>query len=148
MEKNAIIKSLRINYMVSFVAALAVMLAFESGFIEKGALVKVLSSTAIYVIEVVTVLLTIAFILLAVKGFTSSLEKAKGLSEADFIKMFCKKSLQRIFLLFVVIVVSEFSYYGLGYDAALYCGLMGLGSMIYSFPTRMVLEQFLAKGEE
>lgn len=144
MEKNKVLNSLRINYAVSLVAALLVLLAFELDFIEKGALVKVVSSTAMYVMQVVTVMLTVILIPLAIKGFTRSLEKAKGMPEACLINLFCKKSLQRIFLLFIVIIVNEFAYYGLGYDSALYCALLGLGSMIYSFPTRMVLEQYLA----
>jgi hypothetical protein len=143
MEKKAIIRSLRINYFVSMAAALVVLLAFECGVVEKGALAAVVPSTAMYAVQVATIFLTVLLIPLAIKGFTSSLDKAKGVDEAAFIKLFCKKSLQRIFILFIVVVVNEFVYYGLGYDGALYCGLLGFGSMIYSFPTRMVLEQYL-----
>ena len=148
MGKNGIIKSLRINYIAAIVSALAVLLAFECGWLEKGALTNVLSSNEMYVVQVVIIMLTIMFIPLAIKGFTRSLEKAKNLSEDAFLVVFCKKSLQRIFLLFLVLVVNEFAYYGLGYDSALYCGLLGLGSMIYSFPTKMVLEQYLGEKEK
>lgn len=142
MDKS-ILKSLRINYFVSLAAAVVVLLAFELGFLEKGALATVASSTAVYLMQVVTVMLTVLFIPLAIKGFTKSLSKAQNLSKDEFLRLFMKKSLQRIFLLFIVIIVSEFVYYGLGYNGALYCGLLGFGSMIYSFPTRMVLEQFI-----
>lgn len=145
MEKNAVIKSLRINYFVSLVAALLVLMAFELGFIEKGALVNVMSSTGMYIVQVVTVMLTVIFIPWAIKGFTKSMAKAKGMPEADIIKLFGKKGLQRIFLLFVVVLMNEFVYYGLGYESALYCGLLGFGSMIYSFPTKMVLEQCIKR---
>jgi hypothetical protein len=90
-------------------------------------------------------MLTVVLIPLAIKGFTASLEKSKGLPEADFLNLFCKKSLQRIFLLFIVVVLNEFVYYALGYESALYCGVLGFGAMIYSFPTKMVLEQYLAE---
>lgn len=138
---------MRINYIVAFIAALAVLLSFELGFVEKGALAKVISSTAMYVLQVVVIMLTVILIPLAMKSFTKSLEKAKKMSEDAFLVVFSKKSLQRIFLLFVVVVVNEFAYYGLDYEGALYCGLLGFGSMIYSFPTRMVLEQFLSDKE-
>lgn len=138
---------MRINYIVAFIAALAVLLAFELGFVEKGALAKAISSTAMYVLQVVVIMLTVILIPLAMKSFTKSLEKAKKMSEDAFLVVFSKKSLQRIFLLFVVVVVNEFAYYGLDYEGALYCGLLGFGSMIYSFPTRMVLEQFLSDKE-
>lgn len=143
MNKDTIIKSLRINYFVSIAAALIVLLAFELGFIEKGTLATAISSTAIYMIEVTAIMLTVLLIPLAIKGFTNSMEKTKGIDEDEFLKLFTKKSLQRIFLLFIVIVMNEFVYYGIGYEGALYCGLLGLGSMIYSFPTKMVLEQLL-----
>ena len=148
MEKNAIIKSLRINYFVSLVAVLVVLLAFELGVVQKGVLNEVISSTAVYLIQVSAVMLTVVLIPLAIKGFTASLEKSKGLPEADFLKLFCKRSLQRIFLLFIVIVLNEFVYYALGYEGALYCGVLGFGAMIYSFPTKMVLEQYLAEKEK
>ena len=147
MEKNTVIRSLRINYFVSFVAALLVLLAFELDFIEKGALVKVMSSTAMYIVQVVAVMITVIFIPCAIKGFTKSMEKSKGMPENGILDVFCKKSLLRIFLLFVVVLVNLFVYYGLGYDSALYCGLLGFGSMIYSFPTKMVLEQYI-EGKE
>lgn len=147
MNKNAIIKSLRISYVVSLIAALAVVLAFEFDLIEEGAFAKLLSSTMVYALQVVTVMLTVILIPLAVKGFTKSLEKAKALSEYKFTKLFFKKSLIRMFLLFIVILVNIFVYYGLGYNGALYCGLFGLGSMIYSFPTKMVFEHYFGEKE-
>lgn len=80
---------------------------------------------------------------LAIKGFTNSIAKAGDMDDRSALNLYYKKSLQRISLLFIVIVINEFAYYGVGYEGALYCGLFGYGSMIYSFPTRMVMEQFL-----
>lgn len=142
MDEKTVLKSLRINYFVSLAAALIVLLAFELGYLEKGALAMAVSPTVMYVIEVVTIMLTVLLIPLAVKGFTNSMSKAGGLPGEEFVKLFLRKSLQRIFLLFIVIIVNEFAYYGLGYNGGLYCGLLGFGSMIYSFPTKMVFEQY------
>ena len=148
MEKNTIIKSLRINHIVALVVALALLSAFEFGLFEKGALVGVVSSTAMYVMQVAVVMLTVILIPLAIKGFTAALEKAKGMSEDAFLVVFCKKSMQRTLLLFFVMVLSEFAYYGLAYDGAMYCGLLGLGFMVYSFPTRQTLATYLNEEEK
>ena len=147
MKKNTIIKSLRINHIVTLLVALAVVLSFECGLLQKGVLLNSVSATATYVIQVAVVMLTVILIPLAIKGFTSALDRAKGMSEDAFLVVFCKKSMQRTLLLFFVMVLSAFAYYALAYDGAMYCGLLGLGFMIYGFPTRMTLEHYL-NGEE
>ena len=148
MGKNSIIKALRINYLAALVAALVVLLAFECGWLAEGVLLDTVSPTTVYVSQVAVVMCTVVLIPLAIKGFTRALVKAKGMSEDAFLVVFCKKSLQRMFLLFVVLVLNEFAYYGLAYDGALYCGLLGLGAMIYSYPTKNVLEQYLGEAEK
>lgn len=148
MKKNAVLKSLRINYFVTFVALLVLLFSFEFGLIEKDVLMNVVPSSVLYMIQVIAIMLTVILIPLAIKGFTKSMEKARGLSEDAFLKVYCKKNIQRIFLLFVVLVVNIFVYYAFGYNGSLYCILLGFGSMIYSFPTKMVLEQFLCDKEK
>ena len=143
MNKENILKYLRMNYAVAFIATLVVVVVFESGFIAKGLLANHISSSMYYMLQVVTILLTIVLIPLAIKGFTNSIAKVGGMDDKSALKLYCKKSMMRISLLFIVIVINEFTYYGIGYEGALYCGLFGYGSMIYSFPTRMVMEQFL-----
>ena len=65
------------------------------------------------------------------------------MSEDDALKLYARMSMMRTVLVFLVIIVNGFAYYGIGYEGSLYCGLFGYGSMIYCFPTRMVMEQFL-----
>lgn len=143
MNKENILKSLRINYVVAFIATLIIIIAFESGFVAKGALTGIISSTAYYILQVATVMLTVILIPTAIKSFTKAAERACDMNGNDALKLYAKKSMQRIALLFAVIVINGFTYYGTGYEGALYCGLFGYGVMIYSFPTRMVMEQFL-----
>lgn len=143
MNKENILKYLKINYAVAFIATFVVVVAFESGFITKGLLANHISSSNYYMLQVVTIMLTVMLIPLAIKGFTNSIAKAGDMDDRSALNLYYKKSLQRISLLFIVIVINEFAYYGVGYEGALYCGLFGYGSMIYSFPTRMVMEQFL-----
>ena len=143
MNKENILKSLRINYIVAFIATLIIIIAFESGFIAKGALAEIISQTADYIVQVATVMLTVILIPAAIRNFTKAAEKACGMNETDALKLYTKKSMLRIVLLFAVITINSFTYYGAGYEGSLYCSMFGYGAMIYSFPTRMVMEQFL-----
>lgn len=145
MEKKEILKSLRINHLFSLFAAILVIVMFETGLLAKGALASVVPLGGIYVIEVVAVMLTVLLVPLAIKGFTGTLTKNLGCSEEEFLKLFAKKGFQRIALLFVALLVNEFVYYGLDYTGSFYCGLLALGSLIYSYPTKMVLEEYLEK---
>lgn len=143
MNNNEILKSLRINHIFSILAALMVIVVFETGIVAKDALGNLLSSTWIYILQVLAVMITVLLIPLAIKGFTSSLNKALGCSDEEFRKLFVKKSIQRIFLLFIVLLTNIFVYYGIGYNGSLYCGLFALGTLLYSYPTRLVLNDYL-----
>lgn len=144
MQKDRVLKWLRINYAVSVASALLVVLAFESGYLYKGALLNVMSESTVYVVQVMSVMLTVLLIPLAIKSFTRGLAKAKNMGgKAASLSFFNKKALQRIFILFIAIVVSEFVYYGLNYEGALYCAILGYGALAYSYPTRTVLEDYI-----
>lgn len=145
MEKKEILKSLRINHLFSLFAATLVIVMFETGLLAKGVLASVVPSSGIYVIEVVAVMLTVLLVPLAIKGFTGTLTKNLGCSEEEFLRLFARKGFQRIALLFIALLVNEFVYYGLDYTGSFYCGLLALGSLIYSYPTNMVLEEYLEK---
>lgn len=148
MEKKEIIKSLRVNHLFSLFAAAIAIAAFEAGMVGKGILLAAVSGSAVYIIQVAVVMLTVVLVPLAIKGFTNSLLKSAGCSEEDYLKLFVKKSVQRIVLLFIALLLNIFVYYGVGYDGSLYCGILALGSLIYSFPTKQVLEGYLEKNRE
>lgn len=145
MEYDKIIKTLRIHYFAMLAVVLAMILFLEVCFGEKPE--AVLPET-MYIIQVFVILFTLIFISVAIKGFTWRLEKAKGLSEELFLPKFVKSSVLRTNLLFIVIAVNAMAYCMIGYDGALYCGLLGLGAMIYSYPTKRVLELFLNNKEK
>ena len=143
MQKERILKSLRFNYIVAFIAALIIVVAFEGEYLYKGALAMVLEAKSIYMLQVTGVMVTIGLIPLALKGFTRSLEKVRGKSEPEILKTFNRMSLIRISLLFVVIVLNSFIYYGINYEGAMYCTIFGYGALIYSYPTRATLNQYM-----
>ena len=145
MEYDKIIKTLRIHYFAMLAVVSAMILFLEVRFGKKPE--AVLPET-MYIIQVFVILFTLIFISVAIKGFTWRLEKAKGLSEELFLSKFVKSSVLRTNLLFIVIAVNAMAYCMIGYDGALYCGLLGLGAMIYSYPTKRVLELFLNNKEK
>ena len=143
MNKDKVLKSLRLNYFVAFISTLAIIVAFETRHLDKGALRNVLSEDNIYILEVAAVIITLGFIPLALKSFSRSMEKAKAKGNAEVIKKFGRMGLLRIALLFVVIVFNAFVYYGINYEGAMYCGLVGYGALIYSYPTKGTLEKYI-----
>ena len=145
MDKKNILKSLRINHIFSLFAAVLVIVMFETGLLAKGALASVVSSGAEYVIEVAVIMLTVLLVPLAIKGFSGALNKSLGCSEEEFLTLFAKKAFQRIAVLFVALLINEFVYYGLDYNGAFYCGLLALCSLLYSYPTQMVLQGYIEK---
>ena len=148
MDDKEILKSLRINYIFSVLAALMVIVVFETGVVTKDALDSLLSSSWTYILQVTAVMVTVLFIPLAIKGFTSSLSKTLGCSDDEFRKLFAKKSIQRIFLIFIALLLNIFIYYGIGYNGSLYCGLFAFGALLYSYPTNMVLNDYLEQNSQ
>ena len=148
MDNKEILKSLRTNYIFSILAAVMVIVVFETGVVAKDALGNLLSSTWTYILQVTAVMVTVLFIPLAIKGFTNSLNKALGCSDEEFKKLFAKKSIQRIFLIFIALLLNIFIYYGIGYNGSLYCGLFAFGALLYSYPTNMVLNDYLEQNSQ
>ena len=143
--ENKIIKTLRIHYFAVLAVVFVMILFLEQCFKEK---IDVVLPESMYIIQVFVIMLTLIFIFLAIKGFTWYLEKAKRLSEETFIAKFVKASMRRTNLLFCVLAANAIVYCMIGYEGALYCGLLGLGAMIYSYPTKRVLEQYLSDKEK
>lgn len=143
MNTEKTINALRFNYIVAFIATLAIIVAFEGGFLQKKVLTALLLPDDIYMLEVTTVMVTMALIPLALKIFSRAMKKAAGAGKIKLLKTFSNMSLVRISLLFVVIVVNAFIYYGIGYNGALYCGLFGYCALIYSYPTARTLDSYI-----
>lgn len=147
MQENKLLNSLRLNYIVALIATAIVVIAFEGGYLHKGALTILLPENYVYMLQVTGVLTTIGLIPLALKWFTHAMEKTRGKSKVDIMNKYSKMSLMRIALLFVVIVLNAFIYYGINYDGAMYCMVFGYGALIYSYPTKNTLEEFIGNKE-
>ncbi len=147
MLREKVIKSLRTNYIVAFISTLIIIVAFESNHLYKGALAHLLSGEQIYIIQTAAVMLTIILVPLALKTFSNAMSKASKKGEQEVIGKFSKMGLLRIALLFAAIVFNIFTYYGINYEGAMYCGIIAYGALIYSYPTKATLEQYLNNNE-
>ena len=142
MNKENVLKSLKFNFATSIFATIIAIAAFETGYLTKGALAMNLTADDMYYIEVSTIMLTIAIIPFALKGFSRAMKKGSSLENSAFLKLYGKWSLIRIFMLFVALVINIFAYYGLEYNGAMYCAIISFGALIYSYPTGKVLDEY------
>ena len=142
MNRENVLKSLKFNFATSIFATIIAIAAFETGYLTKGALAMNLTADDMYYIEVSTIMLTIAIIPIALKGFSRAMKKGSSLENSAFLKLYGKWSLIRIFMLFVALVINIFAYYGLEYNGAMYCAIISFGALIYSYPTGKVLDEY------
>lgn len=147
MNRENVLKGLKFNFATSIFAALIAVAAFETGYLTKGALTPFIDEESLYYIEVSAIMLTIAIIPFALKGFSRAMAKGTSLDNMAYLKLYNKKSLQRMFLLFIALVVNIFVYYGTEYDGAMYCAILSFGALLYSYPTGKVLDEYRNKKE-
>ena len=142
MNRDNVLKGLKFNFATSIFAALIAVAAFETGYLTKGALTPFIDEESLYYIEVSAIMLTMAIIPFALKGFSRAMAKGISLDNMAYLKLYNKKSLQRMFMLFIALVVNIFVYYGTEYDGAMYCAILSFGALLYSYPTGKVLDEY------
>ena len=147
MNRDNVLKGLKFNFATSIFAALIAVAAFETGYLTKGALTPFIDEESLYYIEVSAIMLTMAIIPFALKGFSRAMAKGISLDNMAYLKLYNKKSLQRMFMLFIALVVNIFVYYGTEYDGAMYCAILSFGALLYSYPTGKVLDESRNKKE-
>lgn len=147
MNRDNVLKGLKFNFATSIFAALIAVAAFETGYLTKGALTPFIDEESLYYIEVSAIMLTMAIIPFSLKGFSRAMAKGTSLDNMAYLKLYNKKSLQRMFMLFIALVVNIFVYYGTEYDGAMYCAILSFGALLYSYPTGKVLDEYRNKKE-
>ena len=147
MNRDNVLKGLKFNFATSIFAALIAVAAFETGYLTKGALTPFIDEESLYYIEVSAIMLTMAIIPFALKRFSRAMAKGTSLDNMAYLKLYNKKSLQRMFMLFIALVVNIFVYYGTEYDGAMYCAILSFGALLYSYPTGKVLDEYRNKKE-
>ena len=141
MDRKSVLKSLQINFTTAVFAAIIAVAAFETGYITKGVMGLAFSDNDLYYFEMGTILLTMALVPIALKSFSRTMKRANSANSQEALKLYYKSSLLRIFLLFIPLVANIFIYYGTEYDGALYCGIVSLAALIYSYPSGRVLDE-------
>lgn len=148
MNRENVLKSLKFNFATSIFAAIIAIAAFETGYLTKGALAMNLTADDMYYIEVSTIMLTIAIIPFALKGFSRAMKKGNSLETIALLKLYGKWSLIRMFMLFIALVINIFVYYGIEYNGAMYCAILSFGALIYSYPSGKVLDEYIGGNEK
>lgn len=148
MNRDSVLKGLKFNFATSIFAAIIAVAAFETDYLTKGALTPFVGYEDIYYIEVSAIMLTMAIIPFALKSFSRAMSKGAELDKTEYLKLYNKKSMQRMFLLFISLVINIFVYYGIEYDGAMYCAILSFGALLYSYPTGKVLDGYMNANEE
>lgn len=147
MENKNTLKKIRTMWWMQATVVAIVIALFETGFITQGLFAPTPATR--YVINVAAIMLTMALIPLAIKGFSTMMRKAKKKKMPHFIDYYRTMSNARISILFTVVMINALLYYGMSNEGALYCGILGLAAAIYSYPTEEVLNIYMKEtGEE
>ncbi len=146
MEKREALKKARLTFWMQAAMTIAIIALFEAGFIAKNTIS--LTPTMQYTVSVASVLLTIAFIPLAIKGFSSLMQRAIERKNPLFNEYFYTKSNARLSILFAVTIMNIALYYGTGNNSAFYCALLGIAATIYSYPTKRLLDSYTQENNE
>lgn len=140
MEKREALKKARLTFWMQAAMTIAIIALFETGFIAKDSIS--LTPTLQYTTEVAGVILTIALIPLAIKGFSTLMQRATERRIPHFNEYFYVKSNARLSILFTVTIMNTALYYGTGNNSAFYCALLGIAATIYSYPTQRQLDNY------
>lgn len=140
------IKSIRTTFWLQTAIIIAAIILFETGIIAKNSID--LTPTMQYICEVGGIILTIALIPLAIKGFSAQMRRAAEQKVPHFNEYFRSKCNARLSIIFAVTITNILLYYGTGYNGALYCALFGIAATIYSYPTKETLSNYTLNEED
>ena len=140
-QEEKTIKKLRNIFWLQAALVAATALLFETGILTKGNIT--LGPTTRYIADVAGIMLTIACIPLAIKGFSELLERAVKKKKPHFTEYFYTISTARMSILFVATALNTALFYSMNNEGAMYCALLGAGAMVYSYPRREILDDCL-----
>lgn len=142
-QEEKTIKKLRNIFWLQTVLVAATAILFETGILAKGNVT--LAPTTRYIVDVAGIMLTIACIPLAIKGFSELLARGIKKKKPQFTEYFYTISTARLGILFVATALNTALFYSMNNEGAMYCALLGAGAMMYSYPRRKILDDCLQK---
>jgi len=130
---------LLIGWFAIYVVAAVIALLFEYGPLN-GVLLT--NAKTIYILEVIGVLLSLALIPLALRGFKKMVDRLdeKEYPEEKIEKIYMACSWLRLFAFFVVIEFGVTFYYLINDSIGLYIAAIGAICSLFSFPTKAGVE--------
>lgn len=129
--------TLQIAFWLSVAIIIAVAALFESEISFFGATPQTIGINTRYTLEIICVMLTLASLPLAIKGFNhvTRIVKRKETSKERKEHLYCAYALIRMAMLLVVTLFDIASYYILNNESALYCALIAAVTLLFCYPT-------------
>lgn len=147
MSNKQILRRLRIEYLAFVFLAVLLVVLQETHVLAEGVLVG--NATAVYVAECAGILLTIAFIPLALKGFHKALLRMSVMEdEAARRRSYLKWNEIRLAMFVVIVLLNTSVYYATLDNMCGYCAIMGLIASFFCWPTKEGVDVELSMSPE
>lgn len=129
--------TLQIAFWLSVAIVIVVTALFESKISFFGRTTQTIDINTRYTLEIICVMLTLASLPLAIKGFNRLIQivKRREISKERKEHLYCAYALIRIAMLLIVTLFDIAFYYILNNESALYCALIAAVTLLFCYPT-------------
>lgn len=137
MDSKKLALRLLAGWFAIYVVAGIIILLFETGVFPKG---QITDTGTIYVMQVVAVLVSLAMIPVALRGFRKMMDRMEDEPFRKRLKVYMIFSWLRLAAFFIVVEYSVLLYYLINDDIGLYCAVIGAICSMFCIPSRNSLE--------
>ena len=137
MDSGKLALKLRLAWIGIYVIAGITILLYETGVLQKG---SVTDNGTIYILQVIAVMVSLAVIPLALRGFKRMMERMEDKPFRKRLGIYMTFSWLRLAAFFLVVEYSVLLYYLINDDIGLYCGVIGAICSMFCIPSRNTLE--------
>lgn len=137
MDSGKLALKLRLAWIGIYVIAGITILLYETGVLQKG---SVTDNGTIYILQVIAVMVSLAVIPLALRGFKRMMERMEDKPFRKRLGIYMGCSWLRLLAFFLVIEFSVILYYIINDDIGMYCAVIGAICSMFCFPTKNALE--------
>lgn len=104
-------------------------------------------TTTHYIVEVASIMITIGALPVAYKILKTQMEKAATQGTEHLVKSFPRIYLPHISILVFVVYINTLLHYNGHFNGAIYCAVLACSALVYSFPTKRMLEKYINREE-
>lgn len=137
MDSKKLALRLLAGWIAIYVVAGIIILLFETGVYPKG---LVTDTGTIYVMQVVAVMVSLAMIPIALRGFKKMMDRLEDKPFRKRLGIYMTFSWLRLAAFFLVVEYSVLLYYLINDDIGLYCGVIGAICSMFCIPSGKTLE--------